>query len=102
MQDSELNELKELVKRDITLATETNHMLRDMRRSARLGLVFQIIYWLLILGVLGAGYYYVSPYINELFGFYRDLHAQNAESHNVVQSLFQTMGKYLQSTTTPK
>src|SRR4051812_39635721 len=100
--DDEIEEIKELVQKDIQIGDETRKMVYQMRRSARWGLVFQVLYWLLILGVVGAGYYYVSPYVSQLFGFYSEVQTNNSQSHNIVQSLIETVGKYVQPGTTTR
>lgn len=99
-QEKEIDELKELVQKDIQIGDETHRMVVSMRRSARWGIVFQIIYWLFILGVLGAGYYYASPYVGQVFGFYHEVQNNSGQSHNFVQGLFETVGKYVQPGTT--
>jgi hypothetical protein len=96
--DPEIEELKKLVQKDIEIGDETRKMVASMRRSARWGIVFQVMYWLLILGVLGAAYYYVSPYVSEVFGFYKEVQ-QSSANGGFVQSLFDTVGKYVSTTT---
>ena len=96
-QQQEIEELKELVQRDIAIGAETRDMVHQMRRSARWGLFFTVLYWLLILGVLGASYYYVSPYINKIFGVYQSIEHNNAQSQNIFQNIEQTLGKLVPS-----
>jgi hypothetical protein len=96
--DDEIEELKELVQKDIELNAETNKMVHQMRRSARWGMFFQILYWLLILGAIGASYYYVSPYAQKVFEAYQNLEHSSAQSQNLFQSFQQTFGKLLSPT----
>ncbi len=93
--DPEIEELKELVQKDIRLAEETNKMVVGMRRSARWGLLFQVLYWLLILGALGASYYYVQPYINKVFEVYQSIQHNSSDSQNFLQNLQQSLGKLI-------
>ena len=39
-----------------------------MRRSARWQSAFQIIYWVLIIGLTFGAFYFIQPYINSLTG----------------------------------
>ncbi len=56
-------EERELLTHSIKLAEENNKMLRGMRRSARIGSVIRIIYWIIIIGGTIGAYYIVQPYI---------------------------------------
>ena len=51
---------------------DTNHIVHKMRRSARWSLIFSILWWLSIIGLTGAlYYYYLAPYIEgikEIYG----------------------------------
>ena len=43
------------------LTIENNHLLHKMQNRTRITAIFQIIYWLAIVGALGGAYYYVKP-----------------------------------------
>ena len=79
--DPEIDELKALVARQGKVIEETNHMIRGMRRSARLKTLWSVAWWLLI--VVGSGaayYYYLQPYITSIGQAY-----QSAQ-HGVAQA----------------
>lgn len=103
-QQQEIEELKELVQKDIEIGAETRTMVHQMRRSARWGMFFTVLYWLLILGILGASYYYVSPYINKIFSVYQSIQRQSAQNQNFFQNLQQSIGKLIppQGSSTPQ
>ena len=61
--------LKELLE----LTRENNAMLKKIRRSGILSNVMRAIYWLLLLGVGFGAYYYLQPYLDELFSTYKTL-----------------------------
>ena len=50
------------------LTVENNKMLRSMRKQQHIANAFRFVYWLIILGVLGGAYYYVSPDVKTLSG----------------------------------
>ena len=63
----EIEELKQEVEelRDVTL--DTNKQVHKMRRSARWALLFQIVWWVLVLAASGATYYYyIAPYVDQI------------------------------------
>lgn len=78
--DIDLQELKELVKRQAQLNADTNKVVHSMRRSQRLHSWASIIWWLLILGLSAYSYYtYVQPYVTQLvhaYGSAQDLQHQ--------------------------
>lgn len=63
-------EEKEMLKKTLELAQENNKMLHSIRRSMLRGRIFQIIYWLIIIGAAIGAYYYVEPYIDTAVGAY--------------------------------
>ncbi len=44
-----------------------------MRRSARWQSTFQILYWVLIIGLTFGAFYFIQPYINSLTGALGDV-----------------------------
>jgi hypothetical protein len=75
--DQEISELKELVRQSIALSQENNKMLHAMRRSARWGFLFRMVWWLTVFGVTGAVYYYyLWPYTQQILELYQN--AQHA------------------------
>lgn len=63
-------EEKEMLKKTLELSQENNKILHSIRRSMLRGRIFQIIYWLVIIGVAIGAYYYVEPYIDTAVGAY--------------------------------
>lgn len=65
--DPETAELRELVEKNVAIAEDTNRLVRGIQRRARWGILFQIIWWLTILGISGATYYYyLQPYVQKV------------------------------------
>jgi hypothetical protein len=65
--DMDIEELRDLVKKNLALTEETNRIVRGMRRAARWGRFFTIVWWLIIIAVSGATYYYyVQPYVQQI------------------------------------
>ena len=61
-------EEKSMLERALKLAEDNNALLVKMNRRARLGHIFQIFYWLLIIGLSFGAYYFIQPYVNWLTG----------------------------------
>jgi len=57
----------------LELTRENNKVLRRMNRKMIWGQVFTVLYWLVILGVVGWSYYYFQPYLEEYIGVYKKL-----------------------------
>jgi hypothetical protein len=69
--DPEMEELKELVKRQSAKIEDTNRIVHKLLRSQRWDRLFRLVWWLAILGVTGAAYYYyVQPYLDQLLALY--------------------------------
>lgn len=93
--DLDIEELKELVRRQAALNADTNKMVRSMRRSQRVQTFLTVLWWLLVLGVSAyTYYYYVQPYVEQIAGIYGS--AQNFQSQ--VQGFF---GQYFGTSTRP-
>ena len=70
--ESEIEELRQEVEELKEITVETNRQVHKMRRGARFALVLQLVWWLSILGITGAAYYYyVQPYIERIGDFYQ-------------------------------
>ena len=59
-------EEKELLERTYRLAEENNQILKGMRRSQRIGSAIRFLYWLLIIGLTIAGFYFAQTYVQNL------------------------------------
>lgn len=63
-------EERELIEETLAISRENNKILKSMQRSARLGRIMQITYWLLIIGASVGAYYFIQPYIEQMLGLY--------------------------------
>ena len=68
MEKDQLDKILELVE-------ENNHILRSMRRSARVSSLISYLYWIIIIGSMIGTYYYVQPYIDQLLKVYQELNS---------------------------
>ncbi len=66
-------EEKKLLERAVSLGEENNKILRGIRRGNRLGLVWKIVYWVIIIAISYGAYVYVQPYVNLLLKEYSSL-----------------------------
>jgi hypothetical protein len=69
-------EQKDTLEKLLRLTEENNNMLRQMRRRARWGTIFRIIYWVLIIGLSVGAFYFIQPYINGLVGNISEVQSQ--------------------------
>ena len=67
--DSEHDKLNTLLE----LTKENNRILRSMHRRMIWSQVFSIMYWLIILGVMGWSYYYLQPYFEKYLTTYQSI-----------------------------
>ena len=56
-------EERSLLESTYKLAEENNKILRSLRRSARLGTIMRILYWVAIMGVSVGALYFIQPYL---------------------------------------
>jgi hypothetical protein len=69
--DIDMQELKELVKRQAQLNADTNKVVHSMRRSQRVHTFFSVAWWLLVLCVSAYSYFtYVQPYVEQILHAY--------------------------------
>ena len=66
-------EIKDLLKEDVRLAHETNDALKELIRYQKWARWFDIIKWIIVIGVSLGALYYVQPILENLLGTYRQL-----------------------------
>lgn len=55
----------------LRLERDNNRMLHRMHRGMIWGHFFTFFYWLVVLGSIGASYYYLEPYITKYWNTYQ-------------------------------
>ncbi len=100
--DQDIEELKAISKQALAIAEDTNHIVRGMRRSQRMGHFFQFVWWALIVGVsIWSYYYYLQPYVGKLADLYLQVQSTSQQTQNLgtqVQSQLQDLpGNFLQN-----
>ena len=78
-------EERALIEETLAISRENNNILKSMRRSARLGRIMQITYWLLIIGASVGAYYFIQPYIEQLLGVYSGVQDGVMKVHDFFQ-----------------
>lgn len=69
--DLDLEELRELIKRQAQLNADTNKVVHSMRRAQRVHTFFTLLWWSLVIGVSVYTYFnYVQPYIEQVIAVY--------------------------------
>ncbi len=101
--DPELAELKEEIEQLKEVTHDTNRAVHKMRRSQRWHAVFQIVWWLTIVGVTGAAYYYyIQPYVDRAVQTYNQVQDSAQQAHTWQQQAQDFLNKYFkQASTTP-
>ncbi len=102
--DPDIEELKDIVKRQGEVIEETNRMMHSMRRGQRWRLFWSVLWWGAILLVsAGTYYYYVQPYVEQLqkayAGFQQQAYKAETLQGQIVDWFKQVTGKV--GTTTP-
>ncbi len=69
------------------LAEENNKMLHALRRSARISRIISIIYWVLIIGSTVGAYYFIQPYIQQVYGIYSGAQGDLSNINGLLQNL---------------
>ena len=88
-------EERSLLERTAALAEENNKILKSMQRKAHWQLVFQIFYWLLIIGLTFGAFYFIQPYINSLTGMLGEMNGLSSGQSGTSQG--QSLGQELQN-----
>jgi hypothetical protein len=57
------DEERKMLEKVLQISEQTNRVVRRMRREVIFGRIFHLLYWVIILGVAYAGYYYIKPYL---------------------------------------
>jgi len=60
------NELEKLLRDNLEVSKDNNHTLRKILRHERIGKVFSLIHWTIIIGSAIGIYYVLQPYIDVL------------------------------------
>lgn len=72
--DPDIDELRDLVQKDLAVSADTNRVVHGMRRSARWGRLFQFIWWIAVIVISGAAYYYyLDPYVKKFEQLYANV-----------------------------
>ncbi len=92
--DMEIDELRDLVKKNLELTQETNRIVRGMRRSARWGRFISIVWWLAVAAVTAAAYYYyVLPYVQQIEAAYNSGQNFQQQAQDFLQNYMGTGGR---------
>jgi len=75
---------RDMLKRALELSEENNEMLRSMRRSMRIGIIFRTIYWVVVIGIAVGAFYLIQPYVDGVTEMYSGFR----ENLNQADSLF--------------
>jgi hypothetical protein len=62
-------DLKKNMAELLELTRENNKMLHRMRRTQWWGTFFNVLYWLIIIGITAGAFYFLQPYFNRIKQF---------------------------------
>jgi hypothetical protein len=92
--DPEIKELKELVKRQGVIIEDMSRTVHGMRRSQRWHSLLRIVWWLLIFGAsAGAYYFYIQPYLEGILHAYQQVQHGAEQAQNFPQMLADILKK---------
>lgn len=60
----------ELLKKSVALAEDNNKILHGIRRSMQIARIMSIIYWVFIIGSALGAYYFIQPYLEQIYSVY--------------------------------
>ncbi len=63
-------ELKQLLKQNLEVSEESLKILKKLNKSRRMGSLFFVFKWLIIIGLAIGAFYYLEPYINQIKTMY--------------------------------
>ncbi len=72
MEENNEEELKKLLKKNLELSTENNKMLKKLVAALRWSLVFNILKFLVVVGVAAGAYYFLQPIVEQAASFWGD------------------------------
>jgi len=78
---------RKLLEETLKLSRENHRLLRKMQSSARVGRIFRLIYWTIIIGSMFGLYYYFQPVIQEFIGAYQGLLGGIEKTQDVLGNL---------------
>ncbi len=81
--DPEIEELKQLVQRNLALTEDTHRMVRRMRQAVAWGHFFKVLEWVIIIVLCVLAYtYYIRPYFEHLSQAYQNVQTQTQQVQN--------------------
>lgn len=101
--DTDIEALKQEVEELKEMTADTNRQVHKMRRGARWGLLLQLVWWLTILGITGAAYYYyVQPYVQKIEQFYLSAQHGAQQAQGWESQVQQFFAKYFTAPTSTR
>ena len=95
--DREIEELKELVRRNIEISKETRDQVMQMHRANRRSTILRWTWRLLIIGAFAFGYYvYVLPYLTQILAMYESVRGGASEAQGFgaqIVDFFKNLGQ---------
>ncbi|MBI5220344.1 MAG: hypothetical protein HY978_00715 [Candidatus Liptonbacteria bacterium] len=90
---------REILEKIAEQTAENNKILRGLRRDSRWAKFGHWLKFLIILGAIGASYYYISPYLDKMMQMYANLQPylgkldQLSQSVQSIQPQIESLGK---------
>lgn len=64
------SEEKDLLKKSIEIAEDNNKILHSIVRYMHVSRIMTFVYWIFIVGSAVGAFYFIQPYLGELYGFF--------------------------------
>ena len=84
--DSDMDEIREDLKRIMEVLKANNAVLRSIQSRARWSMIFSVLRWLVIIGVAIGAYYYLQPYLQQLADVYQKVTGTQADFMNIFKN----------------
>ncbi len=83
-------ELQKMVRETYDLTQQNNVLLKKMRRTQRQAHIWQIVYWIILIGISIGAFYYVQPYLQKVYSLYTEGLSQYNGFKDAGTNLFKT------------
>ena len=69
---------------------ENNRILKGLRNTNRWATVFRVFYWIIIIGVSVGAFYFIQPYVDNIFKTYENVQSDLLNVKTVVNTVSKT------------
>ena len=75
-------ESKQLLENTLALTEENNKLLHKIRGVQKRAVVWQVLRWIIILGIAFGSFYFLEPYLNKVMNLYSSISGVEQKINN--------------------